>query len=168
MRFKNLNIQNFRLLLCVGLMFPIGLAQAKIYKCEKSNGKVYYNDKPCPKNLKETTFENAKDPLNVPKRDNFPLLANDGFGEESDKNKMEVTNISNDIENPKIKNKQALNKRKIGPKIPGTKLEATSNQKRIDFLKQEEQRKARGSVDLLPPLPEELEEERMDEAAVEN
>lgn len=168
MRFKNLTIQNFRLLLCVGLMFPIGLAQAEIYKCEKSNGKVYYNDKPCPKDLKETTFKNAKDPLNVPKRDNFPTLANDGFGEEPDKIKKDVTNTSNNIENPEVKNKQALNKRKMGPKIPGTKIEATSNQKKIDFLKQEEEKKTSESVDLLPPLPEELEGERMDETAVVN
>lgn len=38
-------------------------AQAKIYKCVNTEGKVYYNDKPCPVTSIEKEMKAAKDPV---------------------------------------------------------------------------------------------------------
>jgi len=45
----------------VSIIFP---AQAEIYKCTSKQGKVYYNDKPCPVETKEKKIQNEKDPVN--------------------------------------------------------------------------------------------------------
>ncbi len=47
------------------LLIPLLLgaeAQATIYKCVKANADVYYNDKPCPNNDKESQLQSVKDP----------------------------------------------------------------------------------------------------------
>ncbi len=149
---KLLNKHNGIILLSAGLLISSGMVHAKIYKCENKGGKVYYNDKPCPKNQKESIIKNQKDPLNIPKRNNFVLQQ--GSIDET----TEVSSVS--VRKPSESNKAALltnsqkqfKENEIGPKVRGTKLEKLSNQKRADYLK----RKKEKAVNNLPPLPEEI------------
>lgn len=48
-----------------GVIVTFSSAQAAIFKCVNSQEEVYYNDKPCPVNDKETELKAVKDPTNV-------------------------------------------------------------------------------------------------------
>lgn len=56
---KKINL--IRSLSVLALIILSNQASANIFKCEKSNGKVYYHDKPCPVLDKETEIRAEKD-----------------------------------------------------------------------------------------------------------
>ena len=58
---NNYKILIFGSLLFAPLLIPIE-AQASIYKCVNAKAEVYYNDKPCPLNDKESKIKAVKDP----------------------------------------------------------------------------------------------------------
>jgi len=56
-----------RQIILISLMIPAqlllaGQVQAEIFKCVNAKGVIFYNDKPCPKDNKQTEFQNIKDP----------------------------------------------------------------------------------------------------------
>ncbi len=57
------------LVIITALLFSPTLSDAAIFKCINKKGDVYYNDKPCPVDNKETKLKNIKDPKNgyIPK-----------------------------------------------------------------------------------------------------
>ena len=153
---KLLNKHNGIILMSAGLLISSGMVHAKIYKCENKEGKVYYNDKPCPKNLKESTFKNLKDPLNVPKKDNFAPQPGSMY-EVSESSSASVKKLDDSKKKLTTHSQKKLEKNKIGPKVRGTKLEKLANQKRADYLKRKKEKAVSAKIKL-PPLPEDIEE----------
>ena len=57
----------FRCAISLGLLAQLSIvlpAHAEIFKCTNKQGKVYYNDKPCPVESDEKKLQNEKDPVN--------------------------------------------------------------------------------------------------------
>ena len=57
----------FRCAISLGLLAQLSImlpAHAEIFKCTNKQGKVYYNDKPCPVESDEEKLQNEKDPVN--------------------------------------------------------------------------------------------------------
>lgn len=64
MKIKNIKIAIYVfVMVSVQFMF-VQAAEAEIFKCENIQGKVFYNEKPCPVNEKETELKPVKDPKN--------------------------------------------------------------------------------------------------------
>jgi len=66
---KNTKITYLSFFMIIGFLLAPNLTKAAIFKCVNKKGDVYYNDKPCPENNKETKLKAVKDPKNgyVPK-----------------------------------------------------------------------------------------------------
>lgn len=64
------------------LLGSVGV-HAEIFKCEKNDGTVFYNDKPCPVAEKETKFDPIKDPKNgyVPSYEKSELINKNQFNQ---------------------------------------------------------------------------------------
>ncbi len=69
MKNNNDKFSYLSLVIITALLFAPTLTNAAIFKCINKKGDVYYNDKPCPINNKETKLKNIKDPKNgyIPK-----------------------------------------------------------------------------------------------------
>jgi len=61
---KNTKMTYLSFFMIIGLLLTPNLTKAAIFKCVNKQGAVYYNDKPCPKNNKETKLKAVKDPKN--------------------------------------------------------------------------------------------------------
>ena len=59
---KNNKIISLSYLAVSLVLLAPSLSYATIFKCIDKKGEVYYNDKPCPINAKETKLKNIKDP----------------------------------------------------------------------------------------------------------
>lgn len=72
-------------------------AQAAIYKCVNNKEEVYYNDKPCPKNNKESQIKAVKDPVGG----YIPPKFKDQNSDEKSENQLVQNNDEDDSGNSK-------------------------------------------------------------------
>ena len=130
MRNKHWSVLSNALLTLVSLIVISSSAHATIFKCVNTQGAIYYNDKPCPKDNEETKIKATKDPKGGYKsfyanKDEKNKTSSSGSIRKNEKN---GTKKAKDIKKPsRAKGQDASNNHAVTSSESAKKGSASSN-----------------------------------------